>query len=165
MRLIDSVNFQEQDYNDSTAPNIFLDTLGDFPKDDIQQQPDDGIGPTSDLCWECSTTVEEPCVKCSVHTLDRRWHQKCLKCIMCRRNLVADQAMWSDLRQKVACDFCARNRSAQKDFPDLKLGFENVTLLMQFIFLLRVALARLGSILQEERTLLHRSGISRRIWS
>ena len=58
----------------------------------------------------------------------------------------------------MACDFCARNRKIQKDFPDLKLGFENVTLLMQFIFLLRVALARLGSILRENKALPHTSG-------
>jgi hypothetical protein len=150
---------QEQDFNDATALNIFLDSLGNFPKDDIQEQSDDGIGPTSDLCCECSTTIEEICVKYSANNIDRRWHQRCLKCTVCRRNLVADQAMWSDSKQKVVCDLCARNRSTQSDFPDMRLGFGKVTLLMQFIFLLRVALARLGSILQGDGTLLDPSGI------
>jgi hypothetical protein len=46
----------------------------------------------------------------------------------------------------------------QKDFPDRKPGFERITLLMQFIFLLRVALARLGSILRDNKALPHTSG-------
>ena len=58
------------------------------------------------------------------------------------------------------CESCARNRGVQREFPDLKPGFENVTLLMQFIFLLRVALARLKSILQDSRILPHTSGMS-----
>ena len=79
--------------------------------------------------------------------------------MLCRRNLIADQAMWSDLKQKVVCDQCSRNRNIHKDFPDLKLGFEKVTILMQFIFLLRVALARLGSILRDNKALPQTSGI------
>lgn len=68
--------------------------------------------------------------------------------------------MWSDIRTAVLCDSCARNRNIAKDFPDLKIGFEKVTLLTQFIFLLRVALARLGSILRDNKALPHTSGTS-----
>jgi len=74
--------------------------------------------------------------------------------------LNVEQAMWSDMRTAVLCDSCARNRNIAKDFPDLKIGFERVTLLTQFIFLLRVALTRLGSILRDGKALPHTSGIS-----
>ena len=74
--------------------------------------------------------------------------------------LVPDQARWSDSKQKIICDSCSRNRNIQKDFPDLQIGFEKVTLLMQFIFLLRVALSRLGSILRDNKALPHTSGTS-----
>jgi len=40
-----------------------------------------------------------------------------------------------------------------KEFPDAKPGFQKVSLLMQFIFLLRVALARLESILRERQAI------------
>src|SRR5208282_2819329 len=90
---------------------------------------------------------------------DQRWHMKCLRCCVCRRNLIADEAMWSDLKQTIVCGHCSRNRNIHRDFPDLKFGFENVTILMQFIFLLRVALARLGSILRDNKALPHTSGI------
>ena len=152
------IDDQEQDYHDAAALSIFLDTLGNLPNTDTPQL-DHTVNPASDSCWECNAPIEEACVKHSVHgSLDRRWHMKCLKCCVCRRNLIADQAMWSDLRQKIVCDQCSRNRNIYKDFPDLKLGFEKVTILTQFILLLRVALARLGNILRDN-AIPHRSDI------
>lgn len=65
-----------------------------------------------------------------------------------------DQALWSETKQKVICGSCAGNKSTMKEFPDAKPGFEKVSLLMQFIFLLRVALARLESILRERQAIL-----------
>ena len=66
--------------------------------------------------------------------------------------------MWSESKQKVVCDSC-RMRNLHKDLTDLRPGFEKSTLLMQFIFLLRVALARLGSILRDNKALPHTSGM------
>lgn len=150
------VNNQEQDFNDSTALHIFLDTLGNLPAYDAPQ-PDHNITPTSDSCVECQTTIEESCVKLALPDSPYRcWHSKCLRCSMCRRLLVHEQALWNESKQKVVCDSC-RMRNA-KDLPDLRSGFEKSTLLMQFIFLLRVALARLGSILRDNKALPHTSG-------
>ena len=61
----------------------------------------------------------------------------------------------------MVCDSC-RTRNVQKDLIDLRPGFEVSSLLMQFIFLLRVALARLGTILRDNEALPHTSGISPR---
>lgn len=158
MNFKNETDDQEQDYHDTAALNIFLDTLGNLPNTDTPQ-PDNGVNPTSDFCWECSTTIEEPCVRYADDNLpDRRWHTKCLRCYVCRRNLIPDQAMWSESKEEIVCDSCARHRNVQKGFFDLEIGFEKVTLLMQFIFLLRVALARLGSILRDHKALSHTSG-------
>lgn len=156
----DEVNNQEQDYHDSAALNIFLDTLGNLPDTDTSR-PDHSPTPTSDTCCECSATIEEPCIRFTGNKIpDRRWHIKCLGCFICRRNLFPDQARWSDSKQQIICDSCSRNRNVQKEFPDLQIGFEKITLLMQFIFLLRVALSRLGSILRDGKALPHTSGTS-----
>ena len=56
------------------------------------------------------------------------------------------------------CVACAGGRNIAKDYPDRMAAFEKVTLLMQFVFLLRVALARLGSILRDNKALPHTSG-------
>jgi hypothetical protein len=142
---------QEQDNYDTTSLNIFLDVLGDLPNTDNLQH-DHSVNPNADFCRECSLTIEESCVKYTGDNLpDRRWHVKCFRCCVCRRNLNLDQAMWSNLKENIVCDSCFRNRNVKKEFPDLRIGFENVTLLMQFIFLLRVALARLGSMLRDDK--------------
>lgn len=139
---------------------MFLDTLGNLPNNEPAQL-DAIISPTSDLCQECSATIEESCIRLSKPTVtERRWHTNCLKCSQCRRNLVAEHSMWSESKKKVICESCARNRSTQREYSGLESGFEKVTLLMQFIFLLRVALARLRSILQDSNVLPHTSGTS-----
>ena len=159
--LVNIFNTQEQDHNDTTALGMFLDTLGNLPSD--PPQPEQGINPTSDSCQDCSITIEESCLRyTAIPTPDRRWHTSCLKCSLCRRPLVADQALWSETGKKVICITCSSKRAVQKDFPDRKPGFERITLLMQFIFLLRVALARLGSILRDNKALPHTSGTSTR---
>jgi hypothetical protein len=130
--------------------------LGNLPQTDV---PDPYINPTSDSCVECSTTIEEACIEFRANSLPAgRWHQHCLKCSLCRRFSNADQALWSESKQRVVCDSCARNRNVQRDFVDLQPGFEQVTLLSQFIFLLRVALTRLESILRDSEALPHTSG-------
>lgn len=136
---------------------MFLDTLGKLPTQDLSQR--DNINPTSDCCCTCSITIEEACVKYSPPSLpDRRWHINCLKCDVCHRNLATTQARWSERKLRIICDSCATHCSVQLDSLDLKSGFENVTLLMQFIFLLRVALARLESMLRDNKALPHTSG-------
>src|SRR6202035_2759427 len=118
-----------------------------------------GINPSSDSCQDCNLTIEESCLRyTAIPTPDRRWHTSCLKCSLCRRPLVPDQALWSETGKKVICITCSSKRAVQKDFPDRRPGFERITLLTQFIFLLRVALTRLGSILRDNKALPHTSG-------
>jgi LIM domain len=139
--------------------DVFLDTLASLPQNDPPYL-DQSVNPTSDSCVECSSTVEEGCLKFTskANLPDRRWHTKCLRCSICRRFITPEQAFWSESRYRIVCDSCARNRNVQKDITDLQPGFELVTLLTQFIFLLRVALARLGSILRDNKALPHTSG-------
>lgn len=154
----------EQDNNDTTSLEQFLDTLGNLPSNTPPSDP--GINPTSDSCQECSLTIEETCIKfTSPSSPDRRWHINCLRCSLCRRACLSDQVTWSESRQKLVCTFCQGKRAVQKDFPDLRKGFERVSLLSQFVFLLRVALARLGSMLRDSKTLPHTSGIRFIYWS
>jgi len=154
----------EQDNNDKTALEQFLDTLGNLPTNTPPSDP--GINPTSDTCKECCLTIEETCIKfTSQSNSDRRWHINCLRCSLCRRACLADQAMWSESKEKLVCTFCYGKRAVQKDFPDLRRGFERVSLLSQFVFLLRVALARLGSMLRDSKTLPHTSGTAQYYYS
>ncbi len=101
----------------------------------------------SDLCAECRTTIEDECAKFE----EKRWHLQCLKCSSCKRELrgTLEDALWNDTSQEVVCHSCQ---------PNARAGFEHVSRLKQYVFLLRVALARLLVMLRQGGTLPHTSG-------
>lgn len=106
----------------------------------------------SDLCAKCRSTIEDECDKFE----DKRWHLHCLICSACKRELrnSLSDALWTPQeRGRVVCRNCAPR------FPDAKEGFQHTTRLKQYIFLLRVALARLLVMLRQGGTLPHTSGI------
>ncbi|KAL8948074.1 MAG: hypothetical protein Q9222_005704 [Ikaeria aurantiellina] len=106
----------------------------------------------SDLCYRCSQPVDDECAKFG----QDRWHKKHVECDYCQTSLGDDlgNALWSPSESRIVCRRCfmERNRAA-----DAEAGFETVTRLMQYVYLLRVALARLLSVLRSGGTLPHTS--------
>lgn len=74
---------------------------------------------------------------------------QCLGCANCGQELKnhLSDARWSENEQRVLCYACANQA------PDAISGFEHVTKLKQYVYLLRVALARLLNMLKEGGTL------------
>lgn len=112
----------------------------------------------SDLCFKCEKPIDDECVKLG----QRRWHAKHLDCHCCQRTLgdSIQDALWSSREVNIICREC---NDKQQDICDAQPGFENVTRLQQYVYLLRVALARLVTLLRSGGTLPHTSGKPRLI--
>ena len=106
----------------------------------------------SDLCHKCKEPVDDECIKLD----QQRWHKNHLSCDYCER-VVGDEmreAMWSEREGQVVCRRCHEER---RQAPDAAAKFILVTRLQQYVYLLRVALARLLSVLRSGGTLPHTS--------
>ena len=106
----------------------------------------------SDLCHKCKEPIDDECVKLD----QQRWHKHHLNCDYCERVLGEDlkDALWSEREGQVVCRRChEENRQA----PDATASFEAITRLQQYVYLLRVALARLLSVLRSGGALPHTS--------
>ncbi|KAI9778155.1 MAG: hypothetical protein M1839_008364 [Geoglossum umbratile] len=134
----------------------FMDSLGDL---DAIKEADDSLDfavgvygladSRSDLCSLCRRPIEEECAKLG----DRRWHLGCMSCSNCVRELGRNlpEARWSEVDERMTCQAC-------EGYPsDSAAGIERVTRLQQYVFLLRVALARLLEMLRTGGTLPHTS--------
>lgn len=79
-----------------------------------------------------------------------------LTCARCQKDLATDyaDARWSDRERKVFCSDCS---SQAPSVPDAQAGFMLVTKLQQYVFLLKVALARLLAVLKSGGTIPHTS--------
>ena len=109
----------------------------------------------SDTCEKCNEPIEDECVRLQ----SRRWHVKHLSCDFCQR-LLGDEiegTRFSESEGRIVCRRCYQERQRA---PDAAGGFEQVTRLQQYVYLLRVALARLLSVLRSGGTLPHTSGNS-----
>lgn len=145
----------EREQQDSNCLHEFLDNLRDMDasKSDEHSLEDTtgtpGLGaPNSDCCFSCKKTIEDECCRFQ----ERRWHFTCLKCSKCHRELHQNL---EDLRLNhgelhICCSNCQIDGSSK-----IVGGFERVTRLQQYVFLLRVALARLLTILRTSGTLPH----------
>ncbi len=107
----------------------------------------------SDLCSACKRPIDDECIRMG----ERRWHWGCITCAKCGRELRQDfeDLRWTERDQTTLCRPCVD--SMIQTF-DVQAGFEPVTRLQQYVFLLRVALARLLSLLRSGGTLPHTSG-------
>lgn len=150
----------ERDCKNTEGLHRFLDELGDLHSvKGAEKSLDLTAGVTgladqqSDLCFRCKQPVDDECAKFA----QDRWHKKHVECDYCQTPLGNDlaNALWSEEESKIACRRCFRDRNRA---PDAQAGFENVTRLMQYVYLLRVALARLLSVLRSGGTLPHTSG-------
>ncbi|GKT54997.1 rho-type GTPase-activating protein 1 [Colletotrichum tofieldiae] len=99
----------------------------------------------SDHCALCNKSVEDECAKHS----DRRWHIACVSCSRCTRDIgrKLEDARYNAFDKKIYCNNCIGANS--EDMPP----FEHVTKLQQYVFLLKVALARLLDILRSNGAL------------
>lgn len=150
----------ERERKNMEGLNRFLEELGDL---NIVKEADQPLDLTSgvtgladqqsDLCFNCKQPVDDECVKLG----QDRWHRKHLDCHYCQTPLGDDltNALWSERESKVVCRRCVKDRNRA---PDAEAGFEHITRLMQYVYLLRVALARLLSVLRSGGTLPHTSG-------
>lgn len=106
----------------------------------------------SDICHKCKEPIDDECVK-----LDRqRWHKPHLTCEQCERIVGEDldNALWSEKKGEVLCRSCQANQRLSDAAPK----FEAVTRLQQYVYLLRVALARLLKVLRSGGSIPHTSG-------
>jgi len=149
----------EREKNTTEGLHAFLDELADLDtvKEhemkslDLNDSTAGLAAQESDCCASCKEPIDDGCVM----FYGKRWHSKPahLNCSICKRDLTYDlsNATYSDRDEKAYCvDHARRN-------PDAVTGFSHVTKLQQYVFLLRVALARLLEVLKSGGTLPHTS--------
>lgn len=110
----------------------------------------------SDCCDACKNPIDDECI-----VLGRRqWHKKPahLVCGACQDVLTLDlaRARWSEATNCPFCQTCAEQKGRD---PQAISGFAYKSRLQQYVFLLRVALARLLSVLRSGGTIPHTCGI------
>ncbi|KAF6220252.1 hypothetical protein HO133_003384 [Letharia lupina] len=107
----------------------------------------------SDICHKCKEPIDDECVKLD----QQRWHKNHLVCDYCERVVGhpdLSDALWSEREGQIVCRRCFEER---REASDAIACFEPVTRLQQYVYLLRVALARLLSVLRSGGTLPHTS--------
>ena len=106
----------------------------------------------SDICHKCKEPIDDECVKMG----QQRWHKHHLTCDYCGTVVGEDSlnALWSEKEGQVLCRPCHEHGCAL----DSVRCFEPITRLQQYVYLLRVALARLLKVLKSGGSLPHTSG-------
>ncbi|KAF8467714.1 hypothetical protein BDZ91DRAFT_813281 [Kalaharituber pfeilii] len=147
----------EREHHNTTALGQFLKELTDLESSkEAKQTLEMAEGAStcladaaSDLCPTCNLTIEDECARNG----DRRWHLACLSCTNCGRELkqhVGD-AMLMAGDHRILCRTCASHVQGPRH------EYAHITKLKQYVFLLRVALARLLLMLRQGGTLPHTS--------
>ncbi|CAG8505502.1 15144_t:CDS:2 [Racocetra fulgida] len=111
---------------------------GQEGKQVIEPNADNEI--TSDLCHVCRITVEEECYKYGHY----RWHIGCLRCSGCSRELrtIYRDATFNQITEMTFCPAHTNEQAAP--------GFQYVTQLEQYTYLLRVELSRMYNLLKRK---------------
>ena len=147
----------EREAGTAEGLHAFLDELTDLETISEQEMKalelTDGIaglaGQESDCCATCLEPIDDECVM----MYGKRWHIKPahLTCSVCNRDLARElgNAVYSEADERVYC------REHAKRARDTVSGFSYVTKLQQYVFLLKVALARLLEVLKAGGTLPH----------
>lgn len=147
----------EREASTSEGLYQFLDDLNDFEavKNDegALQVTQGGLrlsAMDSDHCALCNRSVEDECAKNG----DIRWHLNCVNCTRCRRELGRSlgEALFSPIDRRIYCVTCLGSQA------DATSVCEHVSKLQQYVFLLRVALARLLDILRSNGTISEAGG-------
>ncbi|RMD39697.1 hypothetical protein DV735_g5432, partial [Chaetothyriales sp. CBS 134920] len=150
----------ERETGSTQGLHAFLDELSDL--EHIREQEAKSLdlghgnaglaGQDSDCCAACLQPIDDECVM----VYGKRWHVKPsshLACSVCKRDLGRDlvAAAYSEHDERVYCV------DHVKRAPGPLLAFSHVTKLQQYVFLLKVALARLLEVLKAGGTLPHTS--------
>lgn len=154
----------ERETGNAEGLHVFLDELGRLELVKVSDNSlDDANGRAglaaeeADLCYQCHDPADDECIKLGPRT----WHMKHLQCSGCHRDigdeLDVDNATWSEREQKAWCSRCTSNNLQASDATT---GLEYISRLQQYVFLLRVALARLLSVLRSGGALPHTSGLT-----
>lgn len=149
----------EREKGTTEGINAFLDELADLEtiKEnemkslDLNESTAGLANQESDCCALCNDPIDDECVM----IYGKRWHVKPphLNCSTCKRDLTHDlaSAVYSEREDKV---YCINHSSRAQETVS---GFSHVTKLQQYVFLLKVALARLLEVLKSGGTLPHTS--------
>lgn len=152
---------------EKSAPDGLHEFLGHLAEADALSPPEEEQGPIdlnagvegladqlSDCCIQCKEPIDDECLLLE----NKRWHLKPphLSCSSCEKDLSLDlpDALWSENEKSIFCSNCADQHNVASEAQG---GFVSVTKLQQFVFLLRVALARLLAVLRAGGTLPHTS--------
>lgn len=148
----------ERDSKNSDGLHQFLDDLNDFEgfkNDDtaLNASMTDGrlAAKDSDHCGVCRRSVEDECATSGEY----RWHLACMRCSRCGRDLGRSlaEATYTSFDRKITCTNCAPPNQV-----DASTSLEYVSKLQQYVFLLKVALARLLDILRSNGTIPYPAG-------
>jgi len=149
----------EREKGTTEGLNAFLDELADLEtikenemkSFDLNESTAGLANQESDCCAYCNDPIDDECVM----IYGKRWHVKPphLSCSTCKRDLTHDlaSAVYSEREDKV---YCINHSSRAQETVS---GFSHVTKLQQYVFLLKVALARLLEVLKSGGTLPHTS--------
>ena len=152
----------ERERSSAAGLNRFLLDLGDLDSVKESENPlslmagiSELADQQSDICHKCRDPIDDECVKRDRH----RWHKTHLTCENCDRIIGEDleNALWSERNGEIICRACQEDR---RHLPDAAPSFEPVTRLQQYVYLLRVALARLLKVLRSGGSIPHTSGKS-----
>jgi hypothetical protein len=147
----------ERERGTAEGLHAFLDELADLETIKEQELKNmdltDGVaglaGQESDCCAACLDPIDDECIM----IYGKRWHMRPshLSCSVCKRDLARElsNAKYSENDERVYCADHAKRA------PDTVAGFSHVTKLQQYVFLLKVALARLLEVLRSGGTLPH----------
>ena len=147
----------EREINTPEGLNRFLEDIGRLDdrleiedQRDSRSDTDALIARSADSCIVCEKPVEDRCFK----RQDRLVHSQCLACNKCGTALGENplQARWNEPTKKILCDKHAGALAGTEEG-----GFEEVTRLQQYVYLLRVAHARLLATLRTSGALPHTS--------
>lgn len=127
-----------------TTGNIvgkFLDQVSTH--DQIPQNPLESLGVSgkaNDRCLQCGNSTEDDCASLD----DKRWHLDCLRCVRCESMLGSrvKDARYLIKEMVIICDSCRRPGE------EVQGNFVVVTKLHQFVYLVKIALARLQLVLK-----------------
>lgn len=154
----------ERETQNAEGLHVFLNGLGRLESVKLSDSSlDDANGRAglaaeeADLCYQCHDPADDECLKLGALT----WHMKHLQCRNCHRDIGDEfgvgNATWSEREKKAWCPRCTSNNFQA---ADAIAGIEHISRLQQYVFLLRVALARLLSVLKSGGALPHTSGLA-----
>lgn len=128
-------------FNTGNIVEKFLDQVGTHEQTPANPLDSLGVsGKANDRCLQCKSSTEDDCASLD----DKLWHLDCLQCSRCRAMLGSrvKDARYQVTEKVIICMVCVEATDEIRD------DFVVVTKLHQFIYLVKIALARLQLVLK-----------------